>query len=155
MKYLHQFALCLFLITSTKPSSSASILAIWNNLTIWNTLASSTTFNQCPKVWYMVLSIWIICFQLKHFNSLLKSSHWCFLSRASQSTETGSFGIKPLLMRRAGKSGPWQKTQMKYLTLAIYFFLFYHWFPTCMDLPFKNKNKLLTRSYAFLLSQAA
>ena len=55
MKYLHQFALCLFLITSTKPSSSASILAIWNNLTIWNTLAYSATFNPCPKVWYGVL----------------------------------------------------------------------------------------------------
>ena len=44
-----------FLLTSTKPSSSASILAIWNNLTIWNTLAYSATFNPCPKVWYGVL----------------------------------------------------------------------------------------------------
>ena len=131
------------------PSWQSEI--IWQSETHWLTQPLSILAPRSD----MVFSEWIICFQLNRYKSLLKSSHWCFLSRPLQSTETGSFGIKPLLMRRVGKSGPWQKTQMKYLTLAIHFFLFYHWFPTYMDLPFKNKNKLFTNSYAFLLSQAA
>ena len=155
MKYWHQFALCLFLITSTKPSSSASILAIWNNLTIWNTLAYSATFNPCPKVWYGVL--WMNnLFPTKSLQIIAQEFPLVFPESA--------FAInwnRKLWDKTSSNAQSWKKWTVTKDTNEIFnpcdslFSIFHHWFPTCTDLPFNNKNKLFTSSYVFLLSQPA
>ena len=79
--------------TSTKPSSSGSILTIWNIMALPNCFVSFDPF--CKFNWSFLEHLFV----LVHFCS----STWCLLNHSLQSTGAGSFGINPLLISRVGK----------------------------------------------------